>query len=290
MGLKVAHNDAPISLRSLQIDRDNFILRLKRQIFFQGITAESSANYSRLQLPKLALPSSFVPDIDADTQLHAGALKQTILDRALGVTEKRSRPRIHPLSRRALKWLRDSYDLKKLCTISGDKGYGPVIVSYQPIYVSDLQRTSPSFIQLDSDAFTDTVTEQMALTEMTRERYKHTIDERTKTCLLHKITPILKMTSQNDQKRELEKTVGSFRFLAKIHKNKAPCPMRKIEVDLHNPFTPVADFCCQVLGQLAAECSTVLTDSKQFLTKIYDQRYPSATTLVAGDLVNFFEK
>ena len=96
-------------------------------------------------------------------------------------------------------------------------------------------------MQLSEAEFMEIFGQSLQYPELLLNRYSHLIDADTKTYLLHKMQPLLTSTDPQKQNKLAIQSIGMFRFLAKVHKQVVPCPVRKIEVDTGAVFSPIAD-------------------------------------------------
>ena len=178
--------------------------------------------------------------------------------------------------------------------ITGDKNYGPVLFAhnfFDKIY-DKLILESPAFTSLFENQFISSFGQNLIRVEaiVTQAAASGVLDSKTKKFLLHGLQDKLMCNNFDIQREFALKSLGVFRFLAKVHKQVSPMPVRKIEGDTFNPLKNVTVFCAKVLNRIASKLPSVLMDSKQLISFLHSRRFPYGTTLVTADLLDFMRK
>ena len=197
----------------------------------------------------------------------------------------------HYLARAAQSWLR-SVRQGRYCVISGDKNYGPVVVDVS--FMRDAYSQPISACAYDAcskQEFFSRLGSSIELLEVVVDngRLRGIFFTKTAQCLLHDSRPLAEAKS-TDQEHLALRTLGTFRFLAKIHKRMHPCPLREVEVDVRSPFRNVAIWCASILNMLASKCASVLRGSGHLLAHLDEKRWSPSSFLVSADLVDYFQR
>ena len=115
------------------------------------------------------------------------------------------------------------------------------------------------------------------------------ISKKTKKSILNPFRESV-INTESQQREWIRDNHGVFRFLPKLHKNKTPMPLRKVEVDTRNPFGNLATYTCDILNGIAARCNTVLLDSKALVATFSSDTFPMSASPHSADLVDYFER
>ena len=289
LGFKHVHFDRVPTELVFNAAVDSFILRAKRHIWASNLD-ERPPPQPR-QLPRMTLPSTFVPKVSSAATMALLDFKEAALQR-FAARRRTFRCTYHPLAIRARRWLRWAHDKSLICVLAGDKNYGPCVVGYS--FVEGLYKgllSSSSFAQVSFESCFHNIRLLMeAAAERINAAHVHgLLDTKTRDFLLSNITPLLRSRSGAAQEEAVRNSLGVFRFMMKVHKQKTPCPIRRIEVDTRSHFKPIAKWVSRILNGIASSLESVLVDSKQLIVELQSTQVSETAVLMTADLVDFYD-
>ena len=143
--------DTTFCMREFDSALSQLSLRLRRKYFFAHNECRRRPCENHI-LPQCSLRSAFFPKLPPDVESILQKWIRGIREDALNMAASHKRVRQPYIIRKAVAWLKAQHQSKSLCRIGSDKGYGPMVCSFDTVLKQTRsEATSGDFLLCSQD-------------------------------------------------------------------------------------------------------------------------------------------